>query len=145
MEDEELFFEIFDSGDFIRIVPIKYKYSGDSDVWDKNWLDIKIEVKADAFAAKYNADLRTYDFKTLKEYFEYIYNHLDGEFKFEDIEHHLEFNLKGDGIGHFEIYCIVTNNPGYMESSLSFYLSIDQTQIMPLVRQLDNIVSRFPI
>lgn len=143
MEDDELFFEIFDRGNYIRVSPLKYVYP-DSEEWDSAWIDVKIEVKAGAFTAKYKAGLRTSDFKILKEYFGYIYSHLDGEFKFEDIEHHFELNLKGDGIGHFEIYCTVSDEPGYMESSLSFYLSIDQTQIMPIVWQLDEILNRFP-
>lgn len=145
MENDEPFFEIFDSGNFLRITPIRYKYYSASDDWDKNWLEVQIKVKAGAFSAVYKADLMTIGFKTLKDYFEYIYNHLSGEFQFENIEHCIKLNLKGDGIGHFEIDCTVTDEPGYLESSLSFYLSIDQTQIMPLVRQLDTIIAQFPI
>jgi len=145
MEDDKSFFEIFDGGNFLRVTPIEYKYYSASDEWDRNWLEVQIEVKAGAFSAKYKADLMAVEFKTLKEYFEYTYTHLSNEFKFEDIEHYTELNLKGDGIGHFEINCVITDNPGYMVRSLDFNLSIDQTQIMPIVRQLNAILLQFPI
>ena len=144
MEEDEPFFEIFDSGDFVKVSPIKYKYPDPSLDWDRKWLDVEINVRAGAFSAKYNADLMIVDFESFKKGIQYLYSHLSGVAEFHCLESYLNINLKGDGIGHFEVDCKACDNPGYMARTLEFSMSIDQTQLMPLVRQLDAILLKFP-
>jgi hypothetical protein len=55
----------------------------------------------------------------------------------------LNIRLTGDGAGHLEAFCEACDRPGYNESSLSFYMNIDQTFIPALIRQLDEIIGSF--
>jgi hypothetical protein len=142
--EEEPYFEIFDTGDFIRIIPVEYNNYNSEDEWDKNWIKTRIEVKAGVFNGKYMADLMTVDFESFRKVFNYIYDNLAGEGTFADTEGYIEIHIKGDGIGHFEAYCKACDNPGYMERTLEFYLNFDQTQIMPMLRQLNTITAQFP-
>jgi hypothetical protein len=143
--EEELCFEIFDNGNFIRLTPVKISYPDATTDWDKNWIDAKIEVKAGPFTGAYSAQFRTTDLQYFRKGLAIIYDDLNGCAIFEELEGYLKINIKGDGIGHFEADCIACNNPGYGVITLNFELHFDQTQIMPMIRQLDVIMASFPM
>ncbi len=144
MELEEVFFEIKAGGDFIKVVPQEFSYKNSDHSWDRNWITTEVIIKAGGFSGHYGAQFMIVDFKEFKKQLEYSYDHLDKSAIFEDLERYLKINIKGDGLGHFEIFCEVSDNPGYLERQLAFYLSIDQTYIPQLIRQLDGIAREFP-
>jgi hypothetical protein len=143
--EEELCFEIFDNGNFIRLTSVKVRYPDATTDWDKNWIDVKIEVKAGPFTGAYSAQILTVDFKAFRKGLATIYDNLNGHAIFEDIEGYLKINIEGDGIGHFGADCIACNKPGCGAITLNFELHFDQTQIMPMIRQLDAIMASFPM
>ena len=143
--EEELFFELADNENFIRIAVLRKSHPDATDNWDKNWVDAKVEVKAGAFAGVYYAQFRTIDFQFFRKELRLIYDNLNGHAKFEDIEHYLNINMKGDGVGHFDTNCTANYNPGPNVITLRFDLHLDQTQIMPIVHQLDRIIKKFPV
>jgi hypothetical protein len=57
------------------------------------------------------------------------------------MERGLEFDIKGDGIGHFEINGRAWDYP----NELKFMVGFDQTIIKELSNQLDIITKLFPI
>ena len=141
MEEDKLFFEISSGADHFRLTPFDYNNYNTSISWDLNWVGTLAEVKAGAFSGKCVINLMSVDFRTLRDYFKYIYDHLSAEFDFEPYESNIKLKLKGDGMGHFEMACILSEST-YLGNSLNFHLFIDQTQIMPLVRQLDAIMEK---
>jgi hypothetical protein len=143
MEYDQACFEIIDSGNFIRITPIKLAHDSSSDDSDRDWIKSEIEISAGSFKGKFNGDLRITDINYFRLGLEHLYTHLNDELIFEDLEGYLKTNIKGDGNGHFEVMCTVSDNPGYMPSKLSFYLDFDQTQIMQMVRELNAIATQF--
>jgi len=42
------------------------------------------------------------------------------------------------------VLCEATDNPGYLENKLSFYIITDQTYIPQVIRQLERINREFP-
>jgi hypothetical protein len=144
MEDESCF-EIRDNGNFIRLTPIKISYPDATGDWDRNWVDARIEIKAGAFTGEYVAQFRAIDFQYFRKGLTLVYDNLSGVSTFEDIERYLNIEIKGDGIGHFEASCIACDKPGHMANTLEFELHFDQTQIMPMVRQLDSMLNSFPV
>jgi hypothetical protein len=145
MTTDEIYFELSNGGDFVRLEPIElidYKSSLD---WDRNWIKTKIVIKGGAFSGQYQADIMTIDFEKFKQELSKLYDNLKGGAIFEDLEHALQLKILGDGNGHFEVKVKANDNPGIERSELSFTLTFDQTQIKDLVNQLDKITKVFPI
>jgi hypothetical protein len=142
----DLYFEIFDSGDFVRLEPIKPENYNDElqDDWDKNWIRTKVTVKGGAFTGQFFADFTTIDFEIFKRGIKNLDNDFTGKAKFETLEGQLTLNIEGDGIGHFEIKCFAEDRPGN-GSRLSFNFTFDQTALARLINELDNITKAFPI
>ena len=140
---EALFFEIKDLDNFVKVQPIEFSYPDADNEWDKKWVKSKVEVKGGNFTGSYIAEFRTDDFKTFEEQLASLYNNLNGNAVFNDLEDYLELRIKGDGIGHFAVGIEACDRPGY-GNRLSFELSFDQTQINTMLDQLNKITTIYP-
>jgi len=145
METDELFFEISDGNNQVKVIPTNFIYPDAELEFDSYWLKSDVIVKAGTFSGSYEADFMSVDFAKFKNELEYLYNHLDSTATFEGLERYLKIILKGDGLGHLEGFCQASDKPGWMPNDLEFYLSIDQTYIPSLIRQLENIILKFPV
>jgi hypothetical protein len=141
---EEVSFEIFDGGDLIRLEPLHViSYSSNLD-WDKNWIKTKVTVKSGAFSGQYFADFMTTDYELLKRALRKLNNDFNGQAKFEPLEGELVLQIRGDGLGHFEVHCTACDQPG-LGGKLAFGLSFDQTELSRLIKELVAITKLFPI
>lgn len=144
-EQQEIYFELFDAGNLVRLEPIEL-INYDSDIhWDKNWVKTEVTVKGGKFSGKYSGNFMTVDFEKFKQELSRLYDNLNGKANFNDLEGYLELKIKGDGIGHFEIQVNACDQPGINGSELSFTMAFNQTEIKELVNQLDRITKQFPI
>lgn len=144
-EKQEIYFEIFDAGDLVRLEPIELiKYNSDVD-WDKNWIKTQVTIKGGKFSGQYSGDFMTVDFEKFKQELSILYDNLQGTANFNDLEGYLELKIIGDGIGHFEVDVKACDQPGVNASELTFTMGFDQTEIKDLVNQLDRITKQFPI
>ena len=143
-DNNTIYFEIKDSGDFIRIDLLNLTYPNAEDDWDRNWIKSKIKVKAGAFTGVFQAELMTTDFEKFKQEISKLYEKLDGRANFDTLEGQISIKIKGDGIGHFEADCFVMDFAG-TGNKLDFEINFDQTMITDIVSQLDNITKVFPV
>ncbi|MBL7811001.1 MAG: hypothetical protein JNL57_02160 [Bacteroidetes bacterium] len=144
-ERQEIYFEIFDAGDIVRLEPLELiKYDSDLD-WDRNWVKTNVTVKGGKFSGQYSGDFMTVDFEKFKQELSRLYDNLKGTANFNDLEGYLELKITGDGIGHFEVDVKACDHPGVNASELTFTMGFDQTEIKDLVNQLDRITKQFPI
>ncbi len=144
-ERQEVYFELFDDGDIVRLEPLELiKYYSDLD-WDKNWIKTKVTVKGGKFSGQYSGDFMTVDFEKFKQELSQLYDNLKGTANFNDLEGYLELKIIGDGIGHFEVNVKACDQPGINASELTFTMGFDQTGLKELVNQLDRITKSFPI
>ena len=144
-ERQEIYFELFDAGDIVRLEPIELiNYDSNID-WDKNWVKTKVTVKGGKFSGQYSGDFMTVDFEKFKQELSRLYDNLKGTANFNDLEGYLELKITGDGIGHFEVDVKACDQPGINASELTFTMGFDQTEIKNLVNQLDRITKQFPI
>jgi hypothetical protein len=142
---QELYFELFDGGDIVRLEPLSViKYDSDLD-WDKNWIKTKVTIKGGKFSGQYLGDFMTIDFEKFKQELSRLYDNLKGTANFNDSEGYLELTIIGDGIGHFEVNVKACGQPGINASELSFSMGFDQTELKELAHQLDRITKSFPI
>lgn len=144
-EKQEIYFEIFDAGDLVRLEPIELiKYNSDVD-WDKNWIKTNVTIKGGKFSGQYSGDFMTVDFEKFKQELSILYDNLQGTANFNDLEGFLELKITGDGIGHFQVNVKACDQPGVNASELTFTMGFDQTEIKDLLNQLDRITKQFPI
>jgi hypothetical protein len=143
-ENEMIYFELKDSGDFIRIGLLKLNYPNAELDFDRNWIKSYVEVKAGGFSGQFECDLMTTDFERFKQSLSKLYNNLDGTASFTSYEGQVEIKIEGDGIGHFVADCSVMDNVG-IGNQLDFEINFDQTIIPEMVRQLDCITKKFPV
>ncbi len=144
-ERQEIYFELFDAGDIVRLEPMELiKYDSDID-WDKNWVKTKVTIKGGKFTGQYLGDFMTVDFEKFKQELSRLYDNFKGTANFNDLEGYLELKITGDGIGHFEVDVKACDQPGVNASELTFTMGFDQTELKELVNQLDRIIKQFPI
>ena len=144
-EQQDIYFELFDAGDLVRLEPLEFiNYDSDID-WDKNWVKTQVTVKGGKFSGQYSGEFMTIDFEKFKQELSRLYNNLKGTSSFNDIEGYIELKINGDGLGHFNVEVKACDKPGIYGSELSFTMAFDQTELKELVNQLDRITKQFPI
>jgi hypothetical protein len=138
-------FELIDHDFSLRIEPIKYMFPDDQTDQGKNLVYTKIIINAGGFKAEYHAKIMTLDYEKFKQELRKLYNNLNGFAGFDCFDGYLTMKIQGDGLGHFTADCSASDNPGFEQRELIFYLHFDQTQINDLVSQLSSITKEYPI
>lgn len=105
----------------------------------EDWMDVEVEIKAGGFSGRYKAQFLAQDIPQLQAELERLYSNLSGSLKFQTLEGQLEFEISGDGRGHFQTKCIAIDSLG-SENRLYFSLAeFDQTFIPQMIRELSEI------
>jgi hypothetical protein len=143
-ETEPSYFEIKDTGDYIRIELLKLSYPDSAFDFDRNCIKSIVTVKAGGFNGHFDCELMTTDFVSLNTGLSKLYDKLSGVASFNTIEGQVEMKITGDGIGHFTADCSVMDNEG-IGNTLEFEITFDQTLIPEMLNQLENILKDFPV
>jgi len=141
---ENIYFEITDGPDIIKIEPLEWCHPNAEMDWDKNWVYSKITVKGGAFRGQFTCNLITTDFELFKRELGKLYDNLKGQASFKTLEEQIYIKIDGDGIGHFNTECELMDDAG-IGNKLVVKMTFDQTQIPIFVQQLNNIIKEFPI
>jgi hypothetical protein len=144
MMEDEIYFEISDGPDIIKIEPLQWTHPNSDNDWDRNWISSIITIKGGAFRGQFSCDLLSSDFELFKREMNKSYNNLNEIATFKTIEGQIEIKCVGDGLGHFAVNCKAMDEVG-TGNELNISMSFDQTSIPELVRQLNNITKAFPI
>lgn len=132
-------------GQSISITVIGFLVIDATSNWDKNWLKTKISVQAGAFSGIYDADLTTFDFENFKQDLNSLYENLNSEIEFKDLEGYLYMKIKGNGLGNINAEISCSDDPGINTATLNFELNFDQTYIKPVIQRLNNITNKYPV
>ena len=144
-DEQDIYFEISDNGNLIRLEPIdSVKYESEL-YWDKNWIKTKVIVKGGNFTGQYFGEFTTIDLENFKLDLHRLYDNLNSTARFCDLEGYLDIRISGDGFGHFEVKVRACDVPGINGSELTFEMAFDQTEIKYLERQLYEITKLYPI
>jgi hypothetical protein len=143
MTEENIYFEISESRNFIRIELIKQSNPNAELDWDANWVKGFVKVKAGVFSGEFKAEFMTVDFVSFKNELEKLYYKLNGIATFHTLESQVEIKIIGDGIGHLNAECEVLDYAG-TGNKLIFEINFDQTHIPKILNQLEKITNRFP-
>lgn len=129
------------------IIHVKNReYPLSSDYWDGNWVKSIINVSAGGFTGKVRASLRSEEFVEFMNELSMLYKELSGQAHFTTMEKWLSITVVGDGLGHFEAQCKLSDNaPAGGGNTLYFTLHFDQTFIPGMLDGLNRIVTAFPV
>ncbi|MGV3696929.1 WapI family immunity protein [Flavobacterium sp.] len=138
--NENIFFEIKEQTDFIRIEVVEQNFPDAELDWDKNSLKCLMSAKCGVFSGEFEADLMSVDFEIFKKELEIVYDNLNRSATFEGIERQVNIRVEGDGIGHLSVRFSLTDTEN---NQLKGNLSFDQTGLPLLIKQLENILSKY--
>jgi hypothetical protein len=137
-------------GEYLAIEVLRRPYADRADVsdgaydWDANWLSCRIEARLRGFRARFDAFLMTSDFPPFRDALRRLWEDLRGEAVFETLEKQVLLRVRGDGLGHMTVSGQLEDIAG-MGNRLSFALELDQTHIAATLRDLDDLLERFPV
>jgi len=140
----EVGLHIGSGGKHLRIEPTRREFPAATDYWDQNWLYANVRVQAGAFTGRYEALLRSDEFRDFRDQLAPLYENLIGDAKFESLEEWVRIHVTGDGRGHFLARCTSRDQPG-MGNTLTFEIEFDQTAVPQILRDLDELLRAFPV
>ena len=112
--------------------------------WDDNWLSVEIRVRAGGFRGKAAATIITSELTRFLSELRPLFETLRGSAEFATMEGQLGLRLVGDGKGHVELRGEVADQAG-IGNRLHFVLQLDQSQLGTSIRDLEKVISEFPV
>lgn len=129
---------------WLRLIPLRRTHPGCIDFWDGNWVDSTVDVSVGAFTGKYTACLRTDEFKSFRVGLDNLYQKLNGKTSFSSMEHWINIEVTGDGLGHFRAACTLRDAAG-VGNTLKCDIQFDQTELAVMIKSLSRIEEDFPV
>jgi len=121
-----------------------YERSATGQYEDDNWLRVTITVHAGGFRGKANASIMTDELVRFAAQLPPLYETLTGAAEFNTLEGQLHFRLNGDGKGHIDLDGEIVDRAG-LGNRLRFTLELEQSQLAASIRQLDAVITAFPV
>jgi hypothetical protein len=133
-----------ESAEYVEVTILGRSAPDATDFWDGNWLLAEVRLRTGGFTGAFRASLRTHEIADFAAELGRIHAMLEGTAELRTMEEQLELSLLGDGRGHFQIKGEARDEAG-MGNELQFALAMDQTELSPLLRQLEDVVTRYPV
>ncbi len=111
--------------------------------WDDHWLTVQICVRVGGFRGAVSATIITTDLSELLAQLQPLYETLNGVAEFRTMEEQLALTLTGSQLGQIELRGIVLDRPG-VGNRLGFSIQFDQSHLAQSIKELDEVVARFP-
>ena len=128
----------------VEVDVLHYERAPVGEYHDNNWLSVEIRVCAGGFRGKAAAAILTHELVEFASRIRPLFETLSGSAIFATMEGQLTFRLVGDGKGHLELRGEVADQAG-IGNRLHFTLQFDQSQLGASIRELDRVISQFPI
>ena len=117
---------------------------GSEDYWDGNWLGCEISVAVGAFRGTFGEAIRSDELERFLPELVRLYSNLTGSANLEALDGWLNLRLEGDGRGHINVTCRLSDSSGY-GSTLDFRLDLDQTHLPKIIRQIEAVLRVYPV
>jgi len=123
------------------------RYPNATNAWDAGWLDVKVSLRIARYSGVFEGSIKAIllpsELLAWRNQLAELYQSLNGTANFSTLEGWLEIKCVGDGRGHIDIACRVTNEPG-IGDLLTFRLWIDQTYLPAILCSIDQVLSIYP-
>ena len=132
------------NGSVLSLAVEGYSHPQSEDYWDGNWVKSRINVAVGGFNGDVRGDLRLDEFQHLLDELKILQKTLDRKVIFTTTELWFEFKIEGDNLGHLEFQGTLW---GYWNADnlLQFTFQSDQTYLSNPIKQLETVLSHFPI
>ena len=128
----------------IEVNVLGYEREPAGEYYDDNWLQCLVSMQTGGFSGKFSVAFMTEDFSRFLDELSQLYDKLIGKAEFKTIEEQLYILAEGDGKGHIKVHGEAMDEAG-IGNRLVFNLDIDQTQLAKTIKELENVVSSFPV
>jgi len=128
----------------LEVDVLRYERSLVGEYYDDNWLTVRICVSAGGFRGATDAAILTDELARFLTHLRALHQTLGGEAQFTTLEEQLHVVLSGDGKGHIELVGDLADQPG-IGNRLHFTLRFDQSQFAASIRELEGVISHFPV
>lgn len=131
-------------GDHLSIEVGMRAHPGATDFDDGNWLSTRVTLRAGGFAAEVAATLRAEELRAFRDALRALDETLRGSATFATMEGWFELGLEVDRRGRVTAsgFLIDDHTSG---NRLRFTLRFDQTELKRMIRELDAVLSVFPV
>ena len=145
MSAQELTLTVRGAGGDRYEIAVGFRSQSDvEDFDDGNWLACAVRVKAGGFRGDVAVSLRAEEFRRFRDELRRLNATLTGAATFETMEEWTAVRLVGDGRGHIEASGFLVD--GFADANrLAFRLDFDQTELARMLRELDAVLSAFPV
>lgn len=126
--------------DFLSLKIRERQFPEATDYWNANWLTCDVEVNVGAFRSAFGAVLRNEDLTRFLRGLRRLDSQSSATATFEAPEW-LTLDLFADGESRIEGHGRIDDNCNHLE----FRVNVDRSDLGPLIRELDEICTNYPI
>jgi hypothetical protein len=128
----------------IEIEVIRRKYPNATDYWDINWVDCTVSVNIPGYKAHFSADLTTNEIRDFYSELIRMETNLKGQAKLNNLDGYLDVEGEMNNTGRI-IWSAELCYPAGYGAKLSFDFEADQSFLKELIKQLEQILTVFPV
>ncbi|MGD6831239.1 WapI family immunity protein [Sutcliffiella halmapala] len=128
----------------IEIDVLHRNYPNSSDYWDGNWVKSKIKIEIPGYLVRFDADLRTDELRDFVNEIKLLNRSLKGIASLKNLDSYLQFECQMGKLGQM-LWTAETCYPAGYGAVLKFEFESDQTFLNRLIRELDDILTHFPV
>lgn len=128
----------------VEIDGLYRNYPNSTDYWDANWVNATIKIEIPGYKVSFNADLRTDELRKFLNDLKSIRQSLRGKASLTNLDGYLEFEGEIDKFGKIKWNAETCYPAGY-GAVLEFEFESDQTYLNTLIKELDDIITHFPV
>jgi hypothetical protein len=115
-----------------------------TDFWDGNWVTTNYEIGIPGYTVSFLGNLRTDEISDFSNDLKSMNQHLRGKAVLSNMDNFLHIVGKMDVLGKIT-WAVETCYPAGYGATLKFEFEADQSYLMTLIRELDNILKNFPV
>lgn len=128
----------------VEIEILSRKYPNISDYWDRNWIASKINAEIPGYLVRFPADLRTDELRDFVNELKLMSRQLKGKAILKNLDSYIHFVCEMNSLGQIT-WSGETCYPAGYGSVLNFEFKSNQSYLERLIKELDVILSVFPV
>jgi hypothetical protein len=128
----------------IEIEVICRSHPNCTDYWDGNWITSTINIEIPGYKAQFNADLRTDELRDFANELKLMDKKLKGKASLFNLDGYLELECEINKKGVI-YWTVETCYPAGIGAVLKFDFGSDQSYLKGIVKEIESILSVFPV
>lgn len=128
----------------IEIDVLHRNFPDSTDYWDVNCVKSKIKIEIPGYLVCFNAELRTDELRDFVNELKLMKRFLQGKASLKNLDSYFQFDCEMDKLGNI-MWTGETCYPAGYGAVLTFEFASDQTFLNTLIKELDEILTVFPV